>query len=387
MAAQIRILHVVGSMNVGGAETWLLEILRRNDGRRFQMDFLLHSWKEGTYDAEVEELGGHLVRCRYPRIAPLYAREFVRVLRRHGPYDIVHSHCHHYSGWVLWLAARAGVRARIAHSHNDTSRERRRWKPTRRIYRAMTEQLIRKYATAGLAVSRAAARDLFGPNWQDDNRWRLLECGINLEPFERVVSRVEVRAEFGIPEDALVVGHVGRFVEQKNHAWLLRVFAEVRRASKKAVLLLVGDGPLRRCIEGEAARHGLAGGVIFAGLRRDVARLMLGAMDVFVFPSVYEGLGLAVLEAQAAGLPSVVSTSVPCEANVVPALVKRLSLECSEASWAEAVLEMSGVQKVTGFQTGVGVLRGSPFDINVSAARLAAFYEDCLGAVGEERRR
>ena len=153
-----------------------------------------------------------------------------------------------------------------------------------------------------------------------------------------MVNAEKVRRALAIPPDALVVGHVGRFTAQKNHAFLVEIARELVRMESRSCFLLVGDGPLRAAIEAKVNGYSIEKHFLFAGLRSDVPALMKGAMDVFLFPSLYEGLGLALLEAQAAGLTSVVSDTVPGESDVIPSLVERLSLGNSASTWARALL-------------------------------------------------
>ncbi len=333
----VRILHVVGGMNRGGVETWLMHVLRHIDRERFRMDFLVHTTRPCAYDEEIQKLGSKIIPCLETSRPWRYARNFHRALSEHGPYDVVHSHVHHFSGFVVYLAHRAGVPVRITHSHNDTSLNDGRATTFRSGYLRLMEHLIRKHATTGIACSRKAAESLYGTAWQNDSRWKVVYCGIDLEPFRQPVDRAEVRRELNIPEDAFVLGHVGRFHEQKNHTFLIDIAAEVARREPNMRLLLVGDGPLRPQIEAKVASLGLTDRVIFAGLRPDVPRLMKGAMDVFVFPSLYEGLGLVLIEAQLSGLPSIFSDVIPEETDLVPSLVTRLSLHDACNTWQVAI--------------------------------------------------
>jgi len=199
--------------------------------------------------------------------------------------------------------------------------------------------MIRRYATHGLAVSREAAAALFGAAWRNEARYRLLFCGIDLTPFQAKVDPMAVRDDLAVPRDAFVIGHVGRFVSVKNHAFLIEIVAELVKTVPNVHLLLIGDGELLPAIEQQAARAGLAGRVTFAGARSEVPRLMR-AMDVFAFPSHFEGLGLALVEAQAAGVPCIASDVIPEEADLIPQLIQRLSLAQSASVWAEAIKAM-----------------------------------------------
>ena len=238
----VRVLHIIGAMDYGGIETWLMHVLRHINRTKFQFDFCYTKPEPGAYALEIEALGGRMVACLLKKSNPLsFARRFRSVLRE-GRYDVVHSHVHHFSGFVVRLAHQEQVPVRIAHCHNTS--DGKGSGPSRILYHALMKHWIRKYATHGLAASQDAARALFGPNWQSDPRFRVLHCGIDLEPFRQEVSREPVRQELGIPLDAPVVGHVGRFVPQKNHTFLLEIAAEVVKLRTEVRFLLVGDGPL-----------------------------------------------------------------------------------------------------------------------------------------------
>ena len=332
----VRVLHIIGAMDYGGIETWLMHVLRHINRTKFQFDFCYTKPEPGAYALEIEALGGRMVACLLKKSNPLsFARRFRSVLRE-GRYDVVHSHVHHFSGFVVRLAHQEQVPVRIAHCHNTS--DGKGSGPSRILYHALMKHWIRKYATHGLAASQDAARALFGPNWQSDPRFRVLHCGIDLEPFRQEVSREPVRQELGIPLDAPVVGHVGRFVPQKNHTFLLEIAAEVVKLRTEVRFLLVGDGPLRPQIQAMARDLGIEKNVIFTGARPDVPRLMLGAMDLFVFPSLWEGLGIVLVEAQAAGLRCVCSDAVPPEAAVVPDVVRYVRLSAGAGEWAAFVL-------------------------------------------------
>ena len=238
----IRILHVVGGMNRGGLETWLMHVLRNIDREQYRMDFLVHGNTPLPYDAEIREMGSRIIPCPHPSRPWRYDRHFTRAVRAFGPYDIVHSHVHHFSGMVLRLARREGVLIRIAHSHNDTSPVDRRAGLPRRLYLRLMERWIARHATLGLACSPEAAVSLFGPRWGQDPTRRILYYGIDLTPFTIPADRAAVRRELGLPERSFVVGHVGRFFPQKNHEFLLEIGAELAQVEPDVRLLLVGDG-------------------------------------------------------------------------------------------------------------------------------------------------
>jgi glycosyltransferase involved in cell wall biosynthesis len=371
---RIRVLHIVGGMNRGGIETWLMHVLRHIDRERFQMDFMVHTAEPCSYDNEVRALGGRILPCLHPNRPWHYARNFRRTVAAYDPYDIVHSHVHHYSGYTLRLAERAGIPIRIAHSHNDASPQDISPSPLRWIYLTTTKRFIRRFATIGLAASGKAAEALFGPEWQRSSFCRLLYYGIDLAPFRAQVG-ASVRAALQLPANAFVIGHVGRFDQQKNHVFLLEIFRCIADADSRSRLVLIGDGPLRPAIEQRVAELGLTGRVVFAGIRADVPRVLLGAVNVFVMPSLHEGLPLAGLEAQAAGLPCVFADSITAELEVVPQLVTRLRLSDSSSDWARVLLAKRDQAPPITQPEALTIIETSPFDIRRSAVELARLYQ------------
>lgn len=370
----IRILHVVGGMRRAGIETWLMQVLRHIDRDRFQMDFAVHVPYACDYDNEIHALGSKTIQCLYPSRPWVFAQNFQKVLREHGPYDIVHSHVHHFSGYIMRLAKQAGVRVRIAHSHNNTSKIEAQAPLYRQFYLALMKRWLDRYATVGLGASRQALPDLFGEAWETEPRWQVFYCGIDIAPFQECVAPTAVRSELGISADALTIGHVGRFEAQKNHEFIVEVAVEVAKREPKMCLLLIGDGPLRPQIERQVTQMGLGDRVIFTGTRPDVAKLMLGAMDVFLFPSLFEGLGLVAIEAQAAGIPCVFSDVIPVEANLIEPLVRRLSLSQPASRWAEAVLAAKASQMRMPQAQALSLVENSSFNVQTSVKNLEQLY-------------
>jgi glycosyltransferase involved in cell wall biosynthesis len=357
-----------------------MHILRHIDRQRFRQDFLVHDPSPGAYDTEAQGLGARIIYCPYPSWPWGYARRFKKILADYGPYDIVHSHLHS-GGFHLFLASQEGVPVRISHNHSAVLPLWDRLSFSRKFLIKLSYKLIFHYATAGLAASRLAASGRFGLDWHDDPRWQVLYCGIDLNLFRDNLDPRPVRQELGIPAEVLVIGHVGRFTEEKNHRFILLVAAELARTGPDFRLLLVGEGPLRPELERQADRAGLREKVIFTGLRADVPRLMLGAMDVFLFPSLFESLGLVVLEAQAAGLPCLVSDTVPADVEVVKPLFQRLSLAEPASRWAEAIL---AAREVTVTQPeALKIMEHSHFNIEYSCRELVALYQTQLREAGK----
>ena len=355
-----RVLSVVGSLNRGGAETWMIQALYRLKGTGIQVDFLVHGDGPFHYQAEAEALKARVIVCRNLCLPPLYVLNLISILKKFGPYDVIHSHMHYFSGIPLLAAAIAGVPLRIVQSHLDTQQIDAAAGIRRRMYTGLMKRLIWSCATAGTAVCAGAADALFPPQWRTQKRWKVMLLGIDPRPFEVPVDAASLRQELDIPAGVKVVGHVGRFETQKNHKFLLRVAAAHLKSAPDTVFLLVGDGPLRKSIEAEASALGIKAQVRFSGVRGDVPALMREVMDVLIMPSLLEGLPLALLEAQAAGLPCLLSDNIAEETDRAPLLMNRHSLTSSAASWAarlQTVLERQAGQRRFGNPELVGIDR------------------------------
>lgn len=309
-----KVLHVLGRMDAGGVETWLVNLLKNTDRSLIEHDFLLLRSGKGFYDEEIIKNGGSLNYCTKNSNPLLFSLKLYKYLRQSKP-DIVHSHVYTFSGLVLLIAFLANIKVRISHSHNDMLAKESKSSFIKKIYLKLMKKLIDIFATDKIAVSEFAAQSLYGESWKSKNI-KIMPCTIDLSKFDKKYENKNLRAELGIPESALVLGHVGSFTEQKNHNFLIDVFFEIHKQNSNAYLVLVGDGVLRAQIEEKVTTLGLSSKVLFLGLRKDVPILMMSVFNVFLFPSLWEGLGLVAVEAQSAGLPCLISKNVPQEANI-----------------------------------------------------------------------
>jgi glycosyltransferase involved in cell wall biosynthesis len=325
-------------MDRGGIEMWLMHVQRSITVADWHVGYVTSVHKPAFFDDEILALGGEIIRGPNPsRRHPIaYFRRMRSLLAAEKP-DVVHSHIGLSSGLVLWAAARAGVKTRIAHSHNAGLEREARSRPGGRVYIKVARALIRRHATHEFASSGLAAQALLGPNWARERRLTVLPYGVDFEAICR--APLVAKAELDLPESAFVVGHVGNFRPEKNHEFMLLVLAELATQHASAHVVFVGDGVPGSSISRRARQLGLEDRAHFLGRRSDVPGLMSGAFDAFCFPSTSEGLGIALLEAQSSGLFAVCSTAIPHEATVIPALVRRLSLQEDPSSWATALLE------------------------------------------------
>jgi len=374
---KIKVLHVVGQMgNRGGLESWVMQMLRHIDRDRFQIDLMVHVTDDFPFfDAELDSLGVKIVRCLYPQKPWLFAPNFKKALQEYGSYDIIHSHLHQFSGYLLRLAHQQKIRHRIVQTHSDTSPLDRQAPWHRQIYFGLMRYWLNQYTTLGIGVSRKALNALLGSeNWQSDPRWQVLYCGIDLELFCQPIDRLSVRTEFGIPTDAFVIGHVGRFVPLKNHELMLKILVKVLEKEPNTYLLFVGDGLLRQAIATKAIEMGIDTKVIFAGSQDQVPRIMRGAMDVLMLPSSFEGLPLVGLEAQAAGLPVILSDVVTEEVDEIKTLIQRINLSEPINIWVDAVLNSRQIKQQHTQADCLAIIEKSPFNIIQNVKSLQDLY-------------
>jgi glycosyltransferase involved in cell wall biosynthesis len=317
---RIRVLHVLGALSGGGIQNVVLTLLRHRDRDRFDMDVCAMATDSGPLTADVEALGCRVYTCPLGSSPHTFAGRFGALLRD-GRYDALHvSRSSSLSAFPLLAASRAGVPVRVAHYHNVFD-ARGAWSP-RRLAAPLLRRLVLAKATHVLGVSGPVLESHFGARWADDPRLAVMPNPVDLSVYTGADHRDAIRAGLGIPAEAPVIGHSARFSEAKNHKALLEVAAALGRDLPNLHWLLVGDGPLRPAIEERARALGLTARIHFTGWRDDVPDL-LSAMDLFFFPSLWEGFGLALVEAQAAGLPCVAS-DLPCFREVLhPALWDR----------------------------------------------------------------
>lgn len=359
----IRVLNMFTIMDRGGAETMVMNYYRHIDRTKAQFDFLVHREQRGAYDDEIERMGGRIYRmCPvYPQNFSRYKRDLRTFFRAHPEYKIIHSHMSELGYFAFREAERQGVPVRICHAHNAPHGF-----DAKMIIRTYFKKRMMPYLTHLFMCGEESGKWLYGD--KNKSRFIMLNNAIDAAVYSFDASkREEMRRQLDLTGE-LVVGHVGRFNPQKNHPFLLDIFAALLKKEPDAVLLLVGGGADMPKIQAKAQELGIAECVRFLGVRSDVADLMQ-AMDVFVFPSLYEGLGIALVEAQAAGLPCVVSDTIPHEAYLTD-LVDPEKLSAPEEKWAEKILSMRAVPRTDRHEE----IAAHGFDITTEAVKLQEFY-------------
>jgi len=357
----VKVLHIFGRMQRGGAETVILELMRHIDRTRYLFHFCALSGRTGPLDDEIRELGGDV----YPlRVGMKFLHGF-RKLLRDKKIDVVHSHVHLFSGVILMLAARSRVPVRVVHFHSLTNANADRW--SKRLQNFLMRQLLNRYATHIVAVSEGVMNSAWGKNWRNDPRCCVIYNGLaNAECFDVSQIGEDARGEFGISDENVLVIHVGRMTPAKNHLRLLDIFAEFLRQAPSAFLLLVGarDPDIDLTINERLLTLGLEGRVVIAGERTDVPRL-LRAADVMLFPSLREGLPGVVIEACAAQTPVVASdlAGVVEIASHLPGHVTCVPLNASDAVWSARLLEACCARQDVRERVGQKVVTESVFNV------------------------
>lgn len=331
MSEPIRVLQVFAQMNRGGAETMIMNLYRNIDRTKVQFDFIVHTNKKCAFDDEIISLGGLIYRV--PRYTGknhfIYKSAWIDFFRQHPEYKILHSHVRSTASIYLKIAKKFGLTT-IAHSHSTSSGN-----GVLATIKKILQYPIRYTADYLFACSDEAGKWLFGEKASKKNNYRLIKNAIEVEKYiYNEATRNKIRKSLNL-ENKFVIGHVGSFTYPKNHKFLIEVFYEVQKQKENAALLLIGDGQLRESIEIQIKKLGIKDKVILTGVVSNVSEY-LQAMDIFVFPSLFEGLGIAIIEAQASGLKCLVSDIIPKEAIITDLVI---SLELKKDAWKKAILE------------------------------------------------
>lgn len=330
----IRVAQIVGKWLGGGVEAVVMNYYRHIDHQKIQFDFICDNDSTNIPYQEIEKLGGKVILIPPYQKVFKYQKELQKVLRD-GNYKIVHSHINTLSVFPLYAAKKAGVPIRIAHSHSTTNKA--EWK--KNLMKQILRPLSKRYATDYFCCSELAGRWLFGDKVYNQGKVYLLNNAIDLDKFsfsEKI--RKEKRQELGLSDKNIVIGHIGRFVAQKNHTFLIDIFNEIHKKNENAILLLAGQGPLQEETKEKVKSLELNDYVRFLGQRND-ANELYQAFDVFLLPSLYEGLPVVGVEAQAAGLLCVLSDDMTKETKVLDSTVF-MSLNNSAEEWADIILKL-----------------------------------------------
>lgn len=370
MSEPIRVLNLFTIMNRGGAETMVMNYYRKIDKTKVQFDFMVHRQERGAYDDEIEAMGGRIFRmCPiYPQNLFRYKRLLRNFFDQHPEYKILHSHMSELGYFAFREAIRHHVPVRICHAHNAPVFKSETWKEKlKRLPREYLARKIRCLTTDYFACSGIAGEWLFGK--KNKNRLVFMPNAIDAKLFGYVSEQsLQAKKQFGW-ENNIVIGHVGRFNPQKNHAFLVEIFQAFHQIHSKSILILVGSGDLMESIKKKVHILGLDECVYFLGNRSDMP-LLYSVFDLFLFPSFYEGLPVSLVEAQAAGLPCVVSNTISSQTKILPSYIQ-VSLQESSMVWAK---QMGTVLLQWKRKDTSSEIKQAGFDITTNAEWLTQYY-------------
>lgn len=360
----VRVLQIIGLACGGGVESVVLNYYRNIDKDKVQFDFVVHKHPLKSFVDEAEKYGGRIYEVTaYTKNIFAFTYEIYKIIKN-GHYDIVHSNMNSLSVFPLFAAWLAGARVRILHNHStDTKAE-----GFRTVIKRTLRPFAKMFANQYWACSKLAAEWMYGKQAVDSGKVTIINNAIDLNKFAFCQEkRNALRNELGL-EGKFVVGHVGRFMKQKNHEFLIDIFAEVAKQKENAVLMLIGEGPLMVAIRKKANELHLEEKVLFLGVRNDVADLY-NVMDVFVLPSFYEGLPVVGVEVQSNGLPFLCSDKVTRELLISDS-IELLALNDGAEKWAEEILSV----KRGPFAKTLKSMQESGFDIVNEARKLDKIY-------------
>lgn len=360
----IRVLHYIGSLGSGGSQAMIMNIYKNIDKTRIQFDFISHDEKSTFYLKEIEQLGGRVFYCpKYTGKNHLsYKKWWDNFFLSHDEYHIFHCHVRSTSSICIRSAKKFKL-ITIAHSHSTSNGS-----GIVGIIKSISQFPTRFYADYYFACSKQAGKWMFGKKIIQSSKFYVINNSINAKKYIfNAQTRETVRKNLNL-ENKFVVGHIGRFMEAKNHPFLIDLLLELKKNNTDPLLLLVGDGPNKRAIENKVKELHLSENVCFLGLRSDIPEL-LQAMDVFVFPSIYEGMPVTMIEAQASGLKVFCSSVITNEAIVTP-LVRSIELNDGPEEWARIILDEVPYKRENQYDSIVK----ANYDSEMGSKKLESFY-------------
>ena len=365
MSEPKRIAQIVGKWVGGGVEAVIMNYYRNIDKSKIQFDFLCDSDSTNIPYEEIESLGGRVILIPPYQKPFKYHKELKRILKE-NKYEIVHSHINTMSVFPLFAAWCAKVPVRIAHSHSTTNKA--EWK--KNIVKLILRPFVKVFANSYMCCTEHAGRWMFGSKKFDKGQVYVLNNAIDLNKFKYDQEiRNDLRKQYNISDNTLVIGHIGRFMKQKNHEFIIDVFNELVKKNDDSILMLVGQGPLMEETKEKVKQLELSDKVIFVGQITN-PNDYYQAFDLFLFPSLYEGLGMVAVEAQVAGLPCVCSTEVPVVARINDECIF-IDLNDDKQIWVDKILESVNVdQRVS----SVKEAKHYGYDIETEVVKLEKKY-------------
>jgi len=367
-----KVLHIVAKMNLGGTESFLMNIYRNIDKTKVQFYFLTFYEKDekGFFDEEILHYGGKIINIpSIKKVGILQTIKNIRQVLRKNDIDIIHCHTTHSCGLSLFAAKLENIKIRIIHSHNVGNGE--KFNIIRFLYKLSMKVLINSVSNKFAACSKKSAEYLFFK--KNIKNFHFIPNGIDFNKFiNSNANEKELKKELNIPIDAKIIGHIGRYGKVKNHEFIIKMFKQLISNNSNIYLILIGDGPTRPTISKEIHNLNINNNVRVLGLRTDVEKL-LNIMDVFILPSLFEGFGIVLLEAQSIGIPCVVSENIQKEVDIGLNLIKWVKLDNID-KWIQTILNNLD-SKIDNKQTILNAIEKSPYKLNNIIKKFYQLYE------------
>ena len=368
----IRVAQVIGPAVNGGTEAFAMNYYQNIDRTKVQFDFLVESTSRIIDKDKIESMGGHVVIIPSYKNPLKYVQTLTKIFKE-NKYDIVHSNMNTLSYFTLKAAKRAGIKVRIAHSHSTSNPN----EFTRNFIKNTLRPLSKKYATNYFACSELAGRYLFGDKTFDKGKVIVINNGIDVDKFKyNEEYNISLRKKLNISPTTKVIGHVGRFVSQKNHTYLIDIFKEIHDKDNNTKLLLLGDGPLLEDIKNKVHSYNLDDSVIFAGIHSDIYRYY-SVMNILLLPSLYEGLPVVGVEAQASGLPCIFSDNITKEAKILDSTIL-MSIDNNAIDWANKTIEL--LNNTYDRLSINNSFKNTIYDIDGETKKLLGYYQEMMEA-------
>lgn len=365
----LRVVHIIGKVEMGGVQAVVMNYYRNIDKTKVQFDFIIDGYNETPIDEEIKSMGGKVYK-----IEPYEKNIFKNMLQcykifKTNKYTIVHCHLNTLSVFPLFVAWICKIKIRICHNHSTAAKG----EGKKNLIKYILLPFSKLFATHYCACSELSGRWIFGNNFYNKGKVKLIKNAIDINKYSYNKSVRDKKREQMNLNNKFVIGHVGRFVYQKNHNFLIDIFNEAYKINNNLILILVGDGQLKNQIQYKVKKLGLKDNILFLGNRFDVPELMQ-AMDLFLLPSFYEGLPVVGVEAQAAGLKCIFSDSITYETKVTN-LVEFIGLNKSPKYWANQIIKYS--DRYNRENTDIQIKKAG-YEIKIAAHNLLLWYKKLL---------
>lgn len=371
MNKPVRVIYILGgSMKYGGTEAFIMNYYRNINKNNVIFDFIFQGNEKGAFDDELIASGSRIFHVVFKKDNPYLFSKQVAAILKNNEYKIIHSQMDAMGAWPLLIAKIKGVPVRIAHSHNTAHQTNNK---VQLFVNDFAKYILRRVSTHYFACGEKAGRWLYGNSLVDKGKVELIHNAIDLKEYTySMKKRKKIRDEFGIRDNDLLIGHVGQFRNQKNHIKIINLFNDFVKQNNNSKLMLVGSGELEDSIRKLCSKYNLLDKVIFTGARNDVSTI-LSAFDLFLFPSLFEGLSVVAIEAQANGIPCVFSNTISNE-TFINRNIKVINLEDDDNIWIEAIndaLKMGRINSEKSFST-------NGYNIKIEAKKLEEKYIQLL---------